>query len=249
MPKWTRNRAFPFSEIADNYLIIMFISSTIAWLLALLLVAVGFSYTKIHDDTWQNWKSYIFSFAFLFFLRSAILVVFELAFWGRWLARFTQQRWAASFYDTTAAPGLLSSQGPSILITIPTYILNFIFGGVLLLCWVFANQDWMIWAGGSLILEPVLKLPIEWGLRRNVAILGYDLKNHWILMSFTGVGFLKVALVISEGFRSHKSWKIGLGLLILVLYPIWLWIDGQRGYSRWICTVFLGEDEDKDKDD
>jgi hypothetical protein len=226
---------------------IMIGSSFLGWLLAFILLCFVFNSTpEVPNVGWQYWKSSISNgviITFFHFLRLFILIVIESLFWGRWLLGFTQQRWAASFYDSTAARRLLSSQGPSILITIPTHIPNFIFGGVLLLCWSFAKQYWMISVGGSLILEPLIKLPVEWGLRHYCdALLDFDskVKDHWVLMGITGIVFFNVAWVISEGFRSHEFWRIELGLFTLVVCFIWLWIDRQRGYSRWFC----GDDDD-----
>ena len=90
-------------------------------------------------------------------LRVPVLIA-EYRDWHRWLARYTQQRWAATLYDSPAARVLLSASTPPIYFTLSSHIPSFIVGIISLIGGIVSETEWMIILFIAIISEPVIRI-------------------------------------------------------------------------------------------
>lgn len=185
---------------------------------------------------WKNlepsdWLSMVFMW-----LRMVSLFI-EQGFWTRWLTEFAQQRWAASFYLSEQAKEILGSHHPPSLTTLPTHIPSFVLGAVLLCCWPFVQQPWMVTFGGCLIVEPIVRMVCQMLFRRrSMAIWTFSRSEEgetWMIrVGSAFLFFLFGAFCIRYGTYYYMYWMIWLGGGFWFAYLVWLWIDSSNGYTR-----------------
>jgi hypothetical protein len=151
--------------------------------------------------------SYIFPWIFI----RAAYGMLEDAFWQRWLARYVQQRWAATFHDNEMAQELLSSPQPTVTFTLWTHIPMFV-AACIFLCsaWLSPTQrSTYTWIAVTLLIEPAICLGLMKfrSMRQHLEATGY-----------------------TEPFPFRLNIAISIGVALLIPL-IWL---GWKGLSVWV---------------
>lgn len=176
----------------------------------------------------------------------------EMAFWLKWLTVFAQQRWAASFYNSSLlSERLLSSQHPPLLMTFQTHSAFFATSAVLMLAWIISREDWMIVVATSFIFEPFVRVPFQ------LAVYRYSLKitqflserknAHWALRMLAFLLFAELPVFgVIDGVRNHKPWMVWSGGILFIFYPFILWFDLYRGYFRLCCDRLPREADEEE---
>ena len=162
--KWSRRRAFPFGTISQKYEVIWtcagYLATASTWSVGFFLVKwlessdakTGPGQLGLHPPEWVLGLSY--------WVRTSLMSIeiFLLCFR---FSIYIRRRWAAVFYDTQEAQQLLSSHDPSISLTVPTHIPLFVIGVVLMIWWLFSHDVWTLFAAGTMLVEPFLRLGYE----------------------------------------------------------------------------------------
>jgi hypothetical protein len=172
----------------------------------------------------------------LFWSRLAVLGI-ETALWNKWLTRFAQQRWAASFFDSNnLAQRLLRSQRPSIFMTLPTHIPLFTVSVVLIIAGSVSRQNWMTTFGACLVVEPFVRFLFQLMVGRySVAISNFMSTGAevWLFRFKAFVLFSAAPIgIIIAGVTRNEPGFIWLGGLAFAFYPIILWLDLCKDFFR-----------------
>jgi hypothetical protein len=202
---------------------------------------------------WDYWKYGlgVLIYSTFWALRCASLLL-EMAFWTRWLTEFAEQRWAASFYDSSLSKRLLDMQNPPLLITLPTHIPFFVLGMILLGFWIKFRAAWLLWSAGTFIVEPFLRLIIQAIIQGcGMAVYNFVLhkvlrpnKLRWIIHAGVLFVFVMTSVrITSYGEQYQTLWVDWLGRGVLYAYPGWLGLDWYRGFSRSWALSMIGEDD------
>jgi hypothetical protein len=257
-PEWRRTAIFPFSTIDVSYTTAWWIAAILSisatWGTVLMIRASLIGKIWLGVFFWGFWEQADFTdkvTIVIMVLRKFALDI-EMAFWLKWLTSFAQQRWAASFYNSSLlSKRLLASQHPPILMTFQTHSAFFAASAVLILTWIVSREDWMIVVATSFIFEPFVRVMFQ------LAVYKYSLKiaqffserknSRWGLriLAFLLVAELPVVGVI-DGVRNHKPWIIWSGGILLIFYPFMLWLDLYRGYFKLCYDRLLCETDEEE---
>lgn len=247
-PKWFRDTSFPFSTINLNY--------SVAWqqsaFLALLITWGGPPYFAMRKlDPGSPWwaeptRMTRTSWIIANFGGSRLVsLIPEIVFWNRWLTRFTQQRWAASFYESHATETLLKIQDPSILITLPSHAPWFVIA-IGLLFWAVVrggSSKWSLWVASLLIMEPLLRLALEKIARKyksRLRALWGSVRGEWLVTIYAFLlTFGIVGLSIRIGLETRRNWLLCLAAGFTLAYLVYIWLDRRNGYSRRLVDAGL----------
>ncbi|KAL5328127.1 hypothetical protein ACEPPN_005835 [Leptodophora sp. 'Broadleaf-Isolate-01'] len=256
-PTWLRNEVFPFSILNFNYITTWMISAVIALILTwapgyfVQMGGIRETFSKFYRWNYWEYSLGVFIYSNFWVLRCASLLL-EIAFWTRWLTEFAEQRWAASFYDSSLSKRLLDMQNPPLLITLPTHTPFFVLGIILLGFWIKFRTAWLLWSAGTFIVEPFLRLIIQ------ATVQGYGMgvynfvlhkvlrpnKLRWIIHAGVLFVFIITSVrITSYGEQFQTLWVDWLGRGVLYAYPGWLGLDWYGGFSRsWALSV-IGDDD------
>jgi len=158
------------------------------------------------------------------------------------LSEFVRTRWAASFSDSTDAQALLQKVHPPIFFETKTHLPFTILGAILLIIWVLHRQRWLLWCGGALLLEVILRTAVNIVNLRyyksiDASLERFSESTNPNLSVYLAIVTVASSLVITW-FLARRPWMLWLGVPLLVLTVFACLAD-------WYWDIFMGGSDDR----